>query len=147
MLAAPMDYGDVFPRHFTFTPDTFQEPYCFQVAIEDDLVLEDDEFFELFLSGDIGVRVKNSLRITIVDNDGKVWTSVNILDLLCFFLLAQCMQELYKDIPIQHSREGSQGNHSSMEEEGGGGGVMPLTQAIKCCSWSLPGIYLTSQLS
>ena len=71
---APMDFGDIFPRHFDFTLDNFEEPYCFQVPIVDDLFLEEDEEdLILTLSGDTGVAFKNRERtITIVDNDGEV---------------------------------------------------------------------------
>lgn len=62
------------PRTFTFTPANFQDAYCFSVAIQEDMVLEDTEIFHLSLtSDDPSVDFKNSnFTIEILDNEGTM---------------------------------------------------------------------------
>lgn len=62
-----------------FTPDNFELPYCFNVSIEDDLALEEAEFFHLnVFTDDISVNFKiSSILVEIQDNDSKCCTAVS----------------------------------------------------------------------
>ena len=68
----PADFEFDSPREFIFTPDNFNETYCFSVVIVDDEVLEDTEMFTLFLTGGTDVHVKDGKHtIKIIDNDSE----------------------------------------------------------------------------
>ena len=64
-----MDYSNG-ALEFTFTPEDFFLPYCFPLYIVDDMVVEDQEFFDLTLGSTDDVLFKTGiLRVEIEDND------------------------------------------------------------------------------
>lgn len=72
-IIAPADFSVDGPLSHTFTPDSFEAPYCFNITIEDDLALENLEIFVLNLfSEDSSVDFKVPvLTVEIQDNDSK----------------------------------------------------------------------------
>ena len=73
---APADYSaDV--RTFTFTPDNFQDPYCFLIPILDDMMVEYTEDFRLMLTTvDVDVNFKiDEHTVEIVDNDCELYVN------------------------------------------------------------------------
>ena len=54
------------------SPDNQEMPFCFQLIIIDDDVVELNETLSIFLSSnDSAVRVGGQLNVTIIDNDSK----------------------------------------------------------------------------
>lgn len=84
-ITASKDFEFNGEHHFTFMPDNFETPYCFNIAIKDDSVFEPpSEYFALSLSGEDGVSIKSgSHHVTILDDDSKLTTA--------FFLKIKCL--------------------------------------------------------
>ena len=72
--AGPADYGAI-NSPIIFNPGQEGEQMCRQIPIFDDIICEDNEFFNIDLSTvDPGVNlnpVTSSGTVTIIDNDGR----------------------------------------------------------------------------